>query len=146
MDQNIYNYLIEYGFNKSDIENIKNKNSNYYFFNYNNIMKVLEYLEYFGFDESEIISIIISNPFILDVGVDRLKELKNIMFNHFKISNNEMISLINKNANIYTINLSELENKLNTRIFNNLKSKEAIKLLLNSPKLLDLGIDVLNNM
>lgn len=146
MDQNIYNYFQEYGFNKIDIDAIKNMNNNYYFFDYNNVVKLIDYLEYFGFDKSEIISIINSNPFILDTSVDKLKEIKDIFFNHFKMSNNEMICLLNKNPNIYTINPNELENKLNTKIFKNLKGDEVIKLLLNSPKLLELDTDSLNNM
>ena len=57
-----------------------------------------------------------------------------------------MICLLNKNPNIYTINSNELENKLNTKIFKNLKGDEVIKLLLNSPKLLELDTDSLNHM
>lgn len=146
MDQDIYNYLIEYGFNKSDIESIKNKNNNYYFFNYDNIIKVLEYLEYFGFDKDEVISIINNNPFILDSTVENLQEIKDIFFSHLKMSNNEMICLLNNNPNIYTIHPDELENKLDTKIFNNLTSEEVIKLLLSSSKLLELDVNSLNNM
>lgn len=108
MNQDIYNYFVEYGFSNSNIKDIK-KNENHYYFEYSNIVNIINYLENFGFDKEEIISIVIRNPFILTSSVEKLKEVKDILFNKIKISNNELINAITKNPDIYTISPEKLE-------------------------------------
>ena len=110
MKEEIYDYLISYGFIENDLENIKKNNDKVYFATLKNITDNIEFLEDKGLQRDDIIKIIRKNPYMITTGT-RKKELLDEIYS--KIFNkDEMKNFITKHSDAYIVNPVKLKEQL----------------------------------
>ena len=90
MKEEIYDYLISYGFIENDLENIKKNNDKVYFATLKNITDNIEFLEDKGLQRDDIIKIIRKNPYMITTGTRKkelLDEIYSKIFNKDEMKN-----------------------------------------------------------
>lgn len=132
MREDIYDYLINYGFTEEDLSRIKEENDKVYFAILKNITDNIEFLENKGLEKNEVIQVVRKNPYIITAGTRKkqlLDELYNSIFNKGEIK-----ELIIKYPYIYIVNPIELKEVID--YLNNVK--------LNLKDIINENIDVLS--
>lgn len=132
MREDIYDYLINYGFTEEDLSRIKEENDKVYFAILKNITDNIEFLENKGLEKNEVIQVVRKNPYIITAGTRKkqlLDELYNSIFNK-----DEIKELIIKYPYIYIVNPIELKEVID--YLNNVK--------LNLKDIINENIDVLS--
>ena len=132
MREDIYDYLINYGFTEEDSSRIKEENDKVYFAILKNITDNIEFLENKKKKKNEVIQVVRKNPYIITAGTRKkqlLDELYNSIFNK-----DEIKELIIKYPYIYIVNPIELKEVID--YLNNVK--------LNLKDIINENIDVLS--
>ena len=90
MKSKIYEYLMNFGFSKQDLNKIEKLNEDIYFVT---LDKVIENINFFigkGLNNKEIINLANLNPFVLTLSSKRKNAFDEIYINKLKLSNEEI--------------------------------------------------------
>ena len=142
MKDEIYEYLISYGFNKDNLNKFEEENENMYFVSLNKVKENIDFFTNKGLNKSEFINIVNINPFILTLSSKRKSAFDDIYINKLNLSNEEIKYLLNINNSIYTcspIELDKIINYLNKE--KNYSIDNIKKLLLYSPSVINKNLD-----
>ena len=142
MKDEIYEYLISYGFNKDNLNKFEEENENMYFVSLNKVKENIDFFTNKGLNKSEFINIVNVNPFILTLSSKRKSAFDDIYINKLNLSNEEIKYLLNANHSIYTCSPIELDKIINYLIKEKNYSIDNIKkLLLYSPSVINKNLD-----
>ena len=141
MPEEVYNYLIEYGFSNEELDNFQEENEKMFFTSIDIIKNNISFLEGIKLNKEDIINILRINPFMITVGNNRITALNKIYYEVLGLNNDDIKSLILKNADLYTASPIELEKNINY-----LKDKKCSidmikKFILDNPKVVNAYLD-----
>ena len=142
MKNEIYEYLINYGFSKENLDRFEELNEDMYFVSLNKVKENIDFFAGKGLNNKEIISLANINPFILTLSSKRKNAFDELYINKLNLSNEQIKYLLNINSNIYTCSPLELEkiinylNKDKNYSINNIK-----QIILNNPNIINKKID-----
>lgn len=142
MKNEIYEYLINYGFSKEILDRFEELNEDMYFVSLDKVKENINFFAGKGLNNKEIISLANNNPFILTLSSKRKNAFDEIYINKLNLSNEQIKYLLNNNSNIYTCSPLEFDKIIN--YFNNDKkySIDNIKqIILNNPNIINKKID-----
>ena len=147
MKNEIYEYLINYGFNKDNLNKIEKENADFYFISLNKIKENIEFFLNKGLNNIEIINLINSNPFNLTLSSKRKNAFDEIYINKLNLSNEKIKNLLNINNNIYTCSPLELDKIIDYLNKNKNYSIDNIKqIILNNPNIINKKIDEISEI
>ena len=142
MKDEIYEYLINYGFSKENIDKLEELNEDMYFVSLDKVKENLNFFTGKGLNNKEIISLANINPFILTLSSKRKNAFDEIYINKLNLSNEEIKYLLNINNNIYTCSPLEFDKIIN--YLNRDKNSSIInikKIILTNPNIINKKID-----
>lgn len=140
MKDEVYEYLINYGFYKDNLNKIEQENEDIYFISLNKVRENIEFFLNKGFTNLEIINLININSFNLTSSLKRKNAFDDIYINKLKLSNDEIKHLLNLNNNMYTCSPIELDKIIN--YLNKKYSYDGIKkMLLSNPNIINKKLD-----
>jgi len=129
MSEEIYEYLINYGFLPGELKKFTKENDKLYFANLKNIISNIEFLEKKGLNKEEVIETIRKNTFMLTTGTKK-KELLDEIYKEF-FNDTEIKKIIIDYPDMYIINPLVLKEIVNYIKSKKLNPKEVIKNNLN---------------
>lgn len=140
MKDEVYEYLINYGFNKDNLNKMEQENEDIYFISLNKVRENIEFFLNKGLTNLEIINLININSFNITLSLKRKNSFEKIYINKLNLSNEEIKHLLNLNNNIYTCSPVELD-----KIINYLSRKYSYdnikKILLTNPNIINKKLD-----
>ena len=146
MPEEVYNYLTEYGFSNEELDNFEEENDKMFFVSTDIVKNNISFLEGLGLNKENIINILRINPFMITVGNNRITALNKIYYEVLGLNNDDIKSLILKNADLYTASPIELEKNINY-----LKDKKCNidmikKFIMDNPKVVNAYLDEFKKM
>lgn len=146
MKDEVYSYLISYGFNSYDLNNFVEENEKMFFVSIDIVKNNISFLEGLGLNKEDIINILRINPFMITVGNNRITALNKIYYEVLGFTSDDIKSLILKNADLYTASPIELEKNINY-----LKDKKCNidmikKFIMDNPKVVNAYLDEFKKM
>ena len=146
MPEEVYNYLTEYGFSNEELDNFEEENDKMFFVSTDIVKNNISFLEGLGLNKEDIINILRINPFMITVGNNRITALNKIYYEVLGFTDNDIKSLILKNADLYTASPIELEKNINY-----LKDKKCNidmikKFIMDNPKVVNAYLDEFKKM
>ena len=146
MPEEVYNYLIEYGFSNEELDNFEEENEKMFFTSIDIVKNNISFLEGLGLNKEDIINILRINPFMITVGNKRITALNKIYYEVLGFTSDDIKSLILENADLYTASPIELE-----KIINYLKDKKCSidmikKFIMDNPKVVNAYLDEFKKM
>ena len=146
MPEEVYNYLTEYGFSNEELDNFQEENDKMFFVSTDIVKNNISFLEGLGLNKENIINILRINPFMITVGNNRITALNKIYYEVLGFNNDDIKSLILKNADLYIASPIELEKNINY-----LKDKKCNidmikKFIMNNPKVVNAYLDEFKKM
>ena len=111
MKEEVFEYLIEYGFDKEDLEEFLKINDKLFFANLDNIKNNINFFKDKELTKDEIINIIKEECFLLTISNKKKELLDNIYYNIF--NKDELKNLIITYPPSYVVNPLELEEIIN---------------------------------
>ena len=146
MPEEVYNYLTEYGFSNKELDNFQEENDKMFFVSTDIVKNNISFLEGLGLNKEDIINILRINPFMITVGNNRITALNKIYYEVLGLNNDDIKSLILKNADLYTASPIELEKNINY-----LKDKKCNidmikKFIMDNPKVVNAYLDEFKKM
>ena len=113
MKDEIYEYLMIYGFHKEELNRYEELNEDIYFISLDKVKENINFFINKGLSNNEIRSLTNMNPFILTLSSKRKNAFDEIYMNKLNLSNEEIKNLLNRNDNIYTCSPLELDKIIN---------------------------------
>ncbi len=146
MPEEVYNNLIEYGFSNEELDNFQEENEKMFFASIDVVKHNISFLEGLGLNKEDIINTFRLNPFMITVGNNRITALNKIYYEVLGFNNDDIKSLILKNADLYTASPIELEKNINY-----LKDKKCNidmikKFIMDNPKVVNAYLDEFKKM
>ena len=146
MPEEVYNYLTEYGFSNEELDNFEEENEKMFFTSIDIVKNNISFLEGIGLNKENIINVFRLNPFMITVGNNRITALNKIYYEVLGLNNDDIKSLILKNADLYTASPIELEKNINY-----LKDKKCNidmikKFIMDNPKVVNAYLDEFKKM
>jgi len=141
MQEEVYDYLREYGFTMEEVNGFQDKNEKMFFTNIHEITKNINYLSNKGLNKEEIIKVLRYNPYMLTVKNNRLDALDEIYLNKLKLNSEELKKLIITNPYTYIESPIELDRLIEYLKENKCTEETIKKFFIDNPKLLDMRID-----
>lgn len=146
MPEEVYNHLTEYGFSNEELDNFEEENDKMFFASIDVVKNNISFLEGLGLNKENIINILRINPFMITVGNNRITALNKIYYEVLGFNNDDIKSLILKNADLYTASPIELEKNINY-----LKDKKCNidmikKFIMDNPKVVNAYLDEFKKM
>jgi len=141
MKEDVFEYLIDYGFNKQELEDFLKVNDKLFFANIDNIKNNINFFKDKELTQEEIINIIKKECFLLTISSKKKELLDNIYNNIF--NKDELKQLIIIYPSSYVVNPLELEeiiNYINTKGYN-LKNS-----IIKNPDILSYDIEYLKTI
>ena len=140
MKNEIYEYLINYGFSKENLDRFEELNEDMYFVSLDKVKENINFFEGKGLNNKEIISLANINPFILTLSSKRKNTFDEIYINKLNLSNEQIKYLVNNNNNIYTCSPLEFD-KIIDYLNKNYSIDNIKKIILNNPNIINKKID-----
>lgn len=142
MKNEIYEYLINYGFSKEILDRFEELNEDMYFVSLDKVKENINFFAGKGLNNKEIISLVNINPFILTLSSKRKNAFDEIYINKLNLSNEQIKYLLNNNSNIYTCSPLEFDKIINYLNYDKKFSIDNIKqIILNNPNIINKKID-----
>lgn len=140
MKNEIYEYLINYGFGKEILDRFEKLNEDMYFVSLDKVKENINFFASKGLNNKEIIGLANINPFILTLSSKRKKAFDEIYVNKLNLSSDQIKYLLNNNSNIYTCSPLEFDKIID--YLNKHYSIDNIKqIILNNPNIINKKID-----
>ena len=140
MKNEIYEYLINYGFGKEILDRFEKLNEDMYFVSLDKVKENINFFASKGLNNKEIIGLANINPFILTLSSKRKKAFDEIYVNKLNLSSDQIKYLLNNNNNIYTCSPLEFDKIID--YLNKHYSIDNIKqIILNNPNIINKKID-----
>ena len=124
MNEEIYEYLNNYGFTSEELKAFNKENEKLYFANLKNVKDNIEFLEAKGLKQNEIIEVIRKDSFMLTVSTKKKEVLDEIYKEIFR--DNEIKETITKYPDMYIVSVVELKEVINYIKSKNLNPREII--------------------
>lgn len=124
MNEEIYEYLNNYGFTSEELLAFNKENEKLYFASLKNVTDNIEFLEFKGLNQKEIIEVIKKDTFMLTASTKKKKLLDEIYKEIFK--DDEIKETIIKYPDMYIVSPVELEEVINYIKSKNLNPREII--------------------
>lgn len=124
MNEEIYEYLNNYGFTSEELKAFNKENEKLYFANLKNVKDNIEFLEAKGLKQNEIIEVIRKDSFMLTVSTKKKEVLNEIYKEIFR--DNEIKETIIKYPDMYIVSPVELRDVINYIKSKNLNPREII--------------------
>lgn len=124
MNEEIYEYLDNYGFTSEELKAFNKENEKLYFANLKNVKDNIEFLEAKGLKQNEIIEVIRKDSFMLTVSTKKKEVLNEIYKEIFR--DNEIKETIIKYPDMYIVSPVELRDVINYIKSKNLNPREII--------------------
>ena len=140
MIEEIYDFLINYGFKNDELNNFQRLNEDLYFANLGIVKTNIEFLENKGLEKNKIINNIQKNPFMLTCGSKKKQMLEEIYNSIFTLE--EIKALIIQYPSLYTVNPLELQEVIDYINSKKVNLKDYIN---NNPKILSFDLDEIKN-
>ena len=138
MKDEVYEYLINYGFNKENLDRIEEENEDIYFISLDKIKGNIDFFSNKGLDSKEIINLINDNSFNLTLSSKRKNAFENIYIKKLKLSNEQIKYLLYINNNMFTCSPIELDKIINYLIKDKNYSLDDIRnTILTNPKIIN---------
>ena len=138
MKDEVYEYLINYGFNKENLNTIEEENENIYFISLDKIKENIDFFSNKGLNSKEIINLINDNSFNLTLSSKRKNAFENIYVKKLKLSNEQIKYLLYINNNMFTCSPIELDKIINYLIKDKNYSLDDIRnIILTNPKIIN---------
>lgn len=145
MRDNIYEYLLDFGFNKDILNNIEDRNDKIYFAYLKEVKDNIEFLLNKGLNKEDIILIINNNPYMLTIARNRREYYDNIYINTLKFNREELINLIKNNNYIYVHSPIELEKIINYLLgYTNIENIK--KMIIDNPNIINMKLDKIKEL
>lgn len=141
MKENIYNYLYEYGFNKSDIDIIEKENDDIFYATIDEVEKNINFLESKQLNKEDIVRIVKKNSFVLTEKNNRLQELNEIYNVVLRFDYEELIYVLKNNPEAYTISPIELQKIIEYMGVYGYGIDYIKKIILKIPQILSMTLD-----
>ena len=141
MKEEVFEYLIDYGFNKQDLEEFLKINDKLFFANLDNIKNNINFFKDKELNQDEIINIIKKECFLLTISNKKKELLDNIYNNIF--NKEELKKLIITYPTSYIVNPLELEEIIN---YINNKGYNIKNTIINNPDILSYDIEYLKTI
>ena len=138
MKDEVYEYLINYGFNKENLNTIEEENEDIYFISLDKIKENIDFFSNKGLNSKEIINLINDNSFNLTLSSKRKNAFENIYVKKLKLSNEQIKYLLYINNNMFTCSPIELDKIINYLIKDKNYSLDDIRnIILTNPKIIN---------
>ena len=124
MNEEIYEYLNNYGFTSEELLAFNKENEKLYFASLKNVTDNIEFLEFKGLNQKEIIEVIKKDTFMLTASTKKKKLLDEIYKEIFK--DDEIKETIIKYPDMYIVSPVELQEVINYIKSKNLNPREII--------------------
>ena len=142
MKEEIYEYLIKYGFSKENLYRFEELNEDMYFVSLDKVRENINFFTGKGLNNKEIICLANINPFILTLSSKRKNAFEEIYISKLNLSNEEIKNLLNVNNNFYTCSPLELDKIINYLVNDKNYSIDYIKkIILTNPNIINKKID-----
>ncbi|MBQ3436201.1 MAG: hypothetical protein IJH13_04215 [Bacilli bacterium] len=135
-----YEYLHEYGFDALELDSFERLNHGVFYLDYNDVRKIITFLEDKFLFPDEIIKIININPFLLTESSKKINELENI-YNELGFDHNQLRTLITKNPLMYSVNPDEVEKIVEYLRMQSLDNEKICKLIIKNPKIINMKFE-----
>ena len=129
MNEEIYEYLNNYGFTSEELLSFNKENEKLYFASLKNVTDNIEFLKSKGLNQKEIVDIIRKDPYMLTVSTKKKEVLDEIYKEIFY--DEEIKETIIKYPDMYIVSTVELRDVINYIKSKNLNLKEIINSDLN---------------
>ena len=113
MKDEVYEYLINYGFSKENLNTIEEENEDIYFISLDKIKENIDFFSNKGLNSKEIINLINDNSFNLTLSSKRKNAFEDIYVRQLKLSNEQIKYLLYINNNMFTCSPMELNKTIN---------------------------------
>ena len=140
MNDDIYEYLINYGFSKENLDLFEEINEDMYFVSLNKVKENIEFFTSKGLNKEEIINLAIFNPFILTLSTKRKNAFDEIYINKLNLTNEQIKYLLLKNDNVYTCSPIELD-KIIDYLLKYYSIDDIKSIILNNPNIINEKLD-----
>lgn len=141
MDEEVYNYLKEYGFSDEELDSFQEENDKMFFTDLEEVKKNTSFLEGKKLTKDEIINLLKINPFMITVKDNRLKALEQIYYNVLKVNDEELKQLLIDNSDAFIASPIELQKNIDYMSENKCSHESIKKFILSNPKVINMYLD-----
>ena len=139
----IFDYLLEFGFTKEELRRFEDENSEMFEVDLKVVKDNIEFLFNKKLTKEEIIEVIKNDPFMLTDKKNRRDYYDKLYIDVLKLTDEEIKSLIKSNNDVYSASPVELEKIIN---YLSGKNKDVKKMILSYPKIITMRLDDIKNI
>ena len=139
----IFDYLLEFGFTKEELRRFEDENSEMFEVDLKVVKDNIEFLFNKKLTKEEIIEVIKNDPFMLTDKKIRRDYYDKLYIDVLKLTDEEIKSLIKSNNDVYSASPVELEKIIN---YLSSKNKDVKKMILSYPKIITMRLDDIKNI
>lgn len=146
MDEEKYNYLLNFGFSPLDIDDIEIYNNGIYVVEFDEIKKTLDFLLTLDLSKKELIKIINNNYSLITENVTRLLRIKELYSERIGLNNKELGDLLRRNNQAFSITITTF-NEIIDYIYSKNVSPEKLKNVISKhPSLVGMTLEEIKKM
>lgn len=134
MQEEVYDYLVEYGFTNSEIDQIESNNDAIFSITIDEIIERMMYLESKQIDKQNVIRIININPNILSVSDNEFSTIDDLFIDELNFDLSELSYLIINNPYLYNVGLKKIKQIINILYSKNIDEKDIKSVVLKNPR------------
>ena len=139
----IFDYLLEFGFTKEELRRFEDENSEMFEVDLKVVKDNIEFLFNKKLTKEEIIEVIKNDPFMLTDKKNRRDYYDKLYMEVLNLTEEEIKSLIKSNNDVYSASPVELEKIIN---YLSGKNKDVKKMILSYPKIITMRLDDIKNI
>ena len=138
MNEEVYEYLKEYGFKKEEIHSFLDENEKMFFTSIKEVNKNINFLNEKGLTKEEIMNLLIKDPYMLTVKDNRLEALDKIYLDDLKYDLISLKKIIINNPDTYISSPIELNKNIDFLKKNGYSIQKIKELFLKAPLLVSM--------
>ena len=141
MEEEVYQYLRNYGFTKEEVNNFESHNTKLYEVQYLDVLYNFDFLEKCGLNKNEIIALIKNNIYMITVNKKKLDYLEKIYKETLNFNQDEIKELLLRYNDLYIVNPIKLEKLIEFYKNKNYSIEDIKKLIMINPNILGIEIE-----
>ena len=146
MDEEKYNYLLNFGFSPLDIDDIEIYNNGIYVVEFDEIKKTLDFLLTLDLSKKEVVKIIMQNYSLITENITRLLRIKELYSERIGLNNKELGDLLRRNNQAFSITITTF-NEIIDYIYSKNVSPEKLKNVISKhPSLVGMTLEEIKKM